>query len=99
MKQAAKATALVLAVSLLSGCSSSPEPADKPQAKTHCEIVQETATDKYLKYEAAKGSAPIVTQQAALIWFYYIVEESDCFNSSEVSTAKANIDLILNLSR
>jgi predicted component of type VI protein secretion system len=39
MKQAAKATALVLAVSLLSGCSSSPKLADKPLAKTECEIV------------------------------------------------------------
>jgi hypothetical protein len=61
--------------------------------------VQETANDKFLKYEAAKTSQPIVTQQAALVWLYYIIEESDCFTSSDISAAKANIDLILTLKR
>jgi outer membrane murein-binding lipoprotein Lpp len=95
MKQAAKATALVLAVSLLSGCSSSPKPADKPQAKTRCEIAVEKVTEKAGLLRELQSAKKDYNNRALLSWLYYIVEESDCFDSEIVSEAKAGIAVIL----
>jgi hypothetical protein len=95
MKQAAKATALLLAVSLLSGCSSSPKPADKPLAKTECEIVAEKAVEKSKVLKDLQAANKDNNNRALLSWLYYIVEESDCFSSEIVSEAKAGIAVIL----
>jgi len=95
MQQAIKATALVLLVSLLSGCSSSPKPADKPQAKTECEIVVEKATEKANLLKELQAAKKDNNNRALLSWLYYIVEESNCFSSEIVSEAKAGIAVIL----
>jgi hypothetical protein len=95
MKQAVKATALILFVSLLSGCSSSPEPADKPQAKTECELVVEKAGEKATALKELQAAKKDTNNVALLSWLYYIVEESSCFSSELVSEAKAGIAVIL----
>lgn len=95
MKQAAKAIALILFVSLLSGCSSSSEPADKPQAKNRCEIAVEKLAEKAGLLKELQNAKKIERNIQTLSLLYYIVEESDCFDSEIVSTAKAGIALIL----
>jgi uncharacterized lipoprotein len=91
MKQAAKATALVLAVSLLSGCSSSPKPADKPIAKTECDEVKET----YANFEKLLSSQSNTSREfrfSYLIKNYYVLENKKCFTSVQIATARASID-------
>ena len=95
MKQAVKATALILLVSLVSGCSSSPELADKPQAKTECELVVEKAGEKATALKELQAAKKDTNNVALLSWLYYIVEESSCFSSELVSEAKAGIAVIL----
>ena len=94
MKQAVKAAAMVFLVFLLSGCSSSTSPADKPQAKTECEIVMEIAAEKARLLTESKQVDYGFRGRLGLL--YYIVEESDCFSSEIVAQAKANIAVILN---
>ena len=94
MKQAVNALVMVLLVSLLSGCSNSSEPVDIPQAKTECELVREKVAEKArLLTESNQVDYGFRGRLAVL---YYIVEESDCFNSEIVSQAKAGIAVILN---
>jgi outer membrane biogenesis lipoprotein LolB len=93
MNQAVKATVLVFLVFLLSGCSSSTSPADKPQAKTECEIVMEKAAEKARLLTESNQVDYGFRGRVGLL--YYIVEESDCFNSEIVSEAKAGIAVIL----
>jgi len=95
MKQAAKATALVLAVSLLSGCSSSPKPVETPQAKSKCDEARESnkSIDKLLA-ETGKNSsnyrAYFLTQQ------YHKLETKECFTALEIAAARAAIDIVTN---
>ena len=91
MKQAAKATALVLAVSLLSGCSSSPKPADKPLAKTECAEIKETY-ENLTKVLASQSNSSREFRLTYLIQNYYILENTKCFTSFQIATARASID-------
>ena len=91
MKQAAKATALVLAVSLLSGCSSSAKPVDKPLAKTECDEVKETY-DNFNKLLDTQSNATREFRLTYLIKNYYVLENPKCFTSVQVATARASID-------
>ena len=94
MKQAVNATVMVLLVSLLSGCSSSSEPVDIPQAKTECEIVVEKLAENARLLKESNQVDYGFRGRLGLL--YYIVEESDCFSSEIVAQAKANIAVILN---
>jgi hypothetical protein len=79
---------------LLPGCSDSSKPANEPQAKTKCEI----ATEKSLEMgkKASNESSPLATRnQDYLVFFNYIIEESDCFGSELVAQAKSGIALLL----
>ena len=96
MKQAAKATALVLVISLLSGCSSSPKPADKPQAKTGCDEVTETY-DNFTKVLSSQSNGSREYRLTYLIQNYYLLENTKCFTSVQVATARASIDFVNNL--
>ena len=96
MKQAAKATALVLVVSLLSGCSSSPKPADKPLAKTECAEIKETY-DNLTKVLTSKSQSTREYRLTYLIQNYYILENTKCFTSFQIATARASIDFTNNL--
>ena len=93
MKQAAKAAAMAFLVFLLSGCSSSTSPADKPQAKTECEIVIEKLAEAARLLDESNQVDYGFRGRLGLL--YYIVEESDCFDSAMVAQAKANIAVIL----
>jgi hypothetical protein len=97
MKQAAKATALVLALSLLSGCSSSPEQADKPQVKSECDEVKETY-DSFVKVLSSQDNGTREYRLAYLIQNYYLLENTKCFTSVQIATARASIDFVNNLS-
>ena len=95
MKQAVKATALILLVTLLSGCSSSPESADKPQAKTDCEIATEKSTEMLEKIQLdsdTKGKDYV--KLSLLTWAFYVMEKSECFSSETVATARAAVALV-----
>jgi hypothetical protein len=95
MKQAVKATVLILFVSLLSGCSSSPELADKPQAKTDCEIATEKSTEMLEKIQIdsdTKGKEYV--KLSLLTWAFYVMEKSECFSSETVATARATVALV-----
>ena len=79
----------------LPSCSSSTLPSDEPQAKTECEVIQEISIEKANKMKEALNSSIVIQQQAALTYLYYVVEESKCFSSEAVASAKANIALLL----
>lgn len=87
---------LVLAgLLLLPSCSDSLKPAEEPKAKTECEIIQEKAIE--LAKKAANESSPLGTRRLDyLVWFNYIIEESSCFDSELVASAKSGIALLLN---
>ena len=91
MKQAAKATALVIAVSLLSGCSSSPKPADKPLAKTECDEVKVTY-DNFNKLMSTQSNSSREFRLTGLTKNYYVLENKKCFTSIEIASARASID-------
>jgi len=86
---------LISGLLLLPSCSNSPKPVDKPLAKTECEIVSEKAAEKGNAVKELQAANQDNNNAALLSWFYYIVEESDCFSSELVSQAKAGIALIL----
>jgi hypothetical protein len=95
MKQTVKATALILLVSLISGCSSSPKPADKPQAKIDCEIATEISTERLEKIQLdsdTKGKEYV--KLSLLTWAFYVIEKSECFSSETVATARAAVALV-----
>jgi len=77
----------------LPSCSSSSNPADKPQAKTECEVIQE----KSLELAAKAENEPLwrSKQRDYLTWFNYIIQESDCFSSEIVAQAKSNMAVVL----
>jgi hypothetical protein len=94
MKQAAKATALVLAVSLISSCSSSPKPAEKPVAKTECEIAIEKSSELLIKAsEVLKTKGRDASRGDVILWGFYVIEKSNCFNAETVAQAKTLIAL------
>jgi PBP1b-binding outer membrane lipoprotein LpoB len=94
MKQAVKATALILLVTLLSGCSSSPKPADKPLAKTECEIASEKSSELLNKAsEELETKGRDYAKASSLIWAFYVIEKGSCFNSETVASAKTIIAL------
>ena len=90
MQQAIKATALVLLVSLLSGCSSSPEPADKPQVKSECDEVNRV----YDEFGINLKKLPNTTEAFRLLYLtqsYYLLENPKCFDSVLIASARAKI--------
>jgi hypothetical protein len=89
MKQAAKATALVLALSLLSGCSSSPEQADKPQANDECNLIK-NIYEGFSKQLQAELSSDLY-RKLYLTRSYYLLENPKCFTSVQIAAAKAEI--------
>lgn len=92
MKQAAKATALVLVVSLLSGCSSSPKPADEAQVKSECDLVKGIyeGFSNALKTEANSSDT---YRKIYLTRAYYLLENPKCFTSVQIAAARAEIIL------
>ena len=95
MKQAVKATALILLVSLISGCSSSPKPADKPKTKTDCEIATEKSAEMLEKIQLdteTKGKE--YGKISLLTWAFYVIEKTECFSSETVATARAAVVLV-----
>jgi outer membrane murein-binding lipoprotein Lpp len=95
MKQAAKATALVLGVSLLSGCSSSEAKACKAATKAYSELSEQSrALGKSIKileqgsqgFKAIeKGKQQIfIVKQALLVK----INNPSCFTPQEVSEAQ-----------
>ena len=94
MKQPVRATALILLVSLISGCSSSPEPADKPQAKTDCEIAVEKGTELMDKAsEVMRNEGRDAAKGSYVYWAFYTIEKSECFSPEIVAGAKTIISL------
>ena len=94
MKQAVKATALILLVSLISGCSSSPEPADKLQAKTDCEIATEKSSELLkIASEELKTKGRDYSKASALVWAFYTIEKSECFEAQTIASARTMIAL------
>ncbi len=93
MKQAVKATVLILFASLLSGCSSSPNPADKPQVKSECDEVKESQKQlTTLGQGKSRNEVLIYT----LIAQNYLLENTKCFTTLEIATAKSLIDFLNN---
>jgi len=94
MKQPVRATALILLVSLISGCSSSPEPADKSQAKTDCEIAVEKGTELMDKAsEVMRNEGRDAAKGSYVYWAFYTIEKSECFSPEIVAGAKTIISL------
>jgi uncharacterized lipoprotein len=89
MKQAAKATALVLAISLLSGCSSSPKPVETPQAKSKCDEVKKIYED--FSGVLQKEQPTETYRKLYLTRAYYLLENPQCFTSVQIAAAKAEI--------
>lgn len=94
MKQVVKATALVLALFLLSGCSSSPKAAEKQESKTECELASEKSAELLSKAsEDLKTKGRDYAKASSLIWAFYVIEKSNCFSSELVASAKTVIAL------
>ena len=97
MKQSEKAITLILFASLLSGCSGSPEPADKAQAKTECEIATEKSSELIKKVEAdVKSNGREYAKVALLNWAFYTIEKKECFSSEIIAQAQTAIALVKN---
>lgn len=92
MKRAAKAIALVLAVFLSSGCSSSPKPANQPQAKTECDEVKKIYEDITSSLNKSQDTGDTV-RRFYLIRSYYLLENQKCFTSIQIAAARADIIL------
>ena len=94
MKQAVRATALILLVSLISGCSSSPEPANKPQAKTECEIATEKSSELLeIASDELKTKGRDYAKASSLVWAFYTIEKGECFEAQTVASARTIIAL------
>jgi hypothetical protein len=94
MKQGVKAIALILLLSLISGCSSSPEPADKPLAKTECEIAVEKGTELIDKAsEVMRTEGRDAAKGSYVYWAFYTLERSECFSPEVLAGAKTLISL------
>jgi len=94
MKLTVKATVLILLVSLISGCSSSPKPADMPLAKTECEIAIEKSSELLKKAsEVSKAKGRDASRGDVLLWGYYVVEKSNCFTAETIAQARTLIAL------
>jgi hypothetical protein len=90
VKQAAKAIALVLLISLLSGCSSSAKPTDKPQVKSECDEVKKTYDD-FTKALTTEPNTTITFRKLYLTKNYYLLENPKCFTSVQIAAARAEI--------
>jgi len=94
MKLTVKATVLILLVSLLSGCSSSPTPVDKPQAKSECQSVYE-ATAKYKAEieDYTSGKKKMLSAEIGKItmlsWAYSIIDNAECYEPGLIAQARA----------
>ena len=94
MKEVVNATVTVLLVSLLSGCSSSSEPVDIPQAKTECELVREKGSELLtIAGKDAKTKSRELAAPSSLLWAYYTIEKAECFDAQMVAQAKTIIAL------
>jgi hypothetical protein len=95
MKQAVNATALILLVTLFSGCSSSPESADKPQAKTDCEIATEKSSELLkIASEELETKGRDYSKGSSLVWAFYTIEKGECFDAQTVASARTIIALV-----
>ena len=94
MKQAVKATVLVLFVSLLSGCSSAAIPADEPQAKTECEMATEKSSELMkIASEEISTKGRDYAKVSSLVWAFYIIEKGECFDAQTVASARTIITI------
>jgi hypothetical protein len=94
VKQFVRATVLILLVSLLSGCSNSSKPADKPLAKTECEIAIEKSSELLKKAsEVLKTKGRDASRGDVLLWGFFVIEKSNCFTAETVAQAKTLIAL------
>jgi outer membrane murein-binding lipoprotein Lpp len=104
MKQAAKATALVLAVSLLSGCSSSEAKACEAATKAYSELKVESQelaksikilNEGSLYFEAKdKREMQIFTVKQAMM---VMINNQKCFTPKEVSAGQILLKELENL--
>ena len=82
-------------VFLLSGCSSSTSPADKPQAKSECELVYETTAnlkgqlDDISNPDKVNTVSPVNVRVVALSWAYSIIDNSQCYKPDLIAQARA----------
>ena len=88
-------TPLVVAgILFLPSCSSSPEPADEPQAKTECEIANDKASELMDKASVVlKTEGRDAAEGSYLFWAFYTLEKSECFSPEIVAGAKTLISL------
>ncbi len=95
MKQAVKATVLILLMSLLSSCSSSQTPADNPQVKSKCETVYETTDnlksqiDDVVNPDKVNTVSPVNVRVITLSWAYSIIDNSECYEPDLIAQARA----------
>ena len=79
----------------LPSCSSSAEPADKPQAQTECEIAIEKSAELINKVEAdTQSGGPVNAKVSLLTWAFYTLEKKECFSSETVAQAQTAIALV-----
>jgi hypothetical protein len=77
---------------LLPSCSSSPKPADKPQAKTECDEVKKIYDD----FGGALDKEPRTTDTYRLLYLtknYYLLENPKCFTSIQIAAARAAVTI------
>ena len=110
MKQAAKATALVLAVSLLSGCSSSSKSADPCAAAVKATSdYWEQSKVFYNEREALGNTSELkyddpISVKERILWnnywetsrnsYWVIMNNQTCFSPESVINAQRNLNLI-----
>jgi hypothetical protein len=98
MKQAAKATALVLAVSLLSGCSSSEDKACEAARKAHKDLVY--VAGEYNGAAVLETTPEIEASKLLRLGSYQfnksqkvIVNNASCFTPEEVADAQMYLEV------
>ena len=92
MKLAVKATALILFVSLLSGCSSSTKLADRAQVKCECGLVKKIYEGFSIALKTEDNSSDSF-RKIYLTRGYYLLENPKCFTSVQIAAARAEMTL------
>jgi hypothetical protein len=80
---------LIAGLLLLPSCSSSPEPADKPQVKSECDEVKKIYED--FSGVLQKEQSTVTYRKLYLTRAYYLLENPQCFTSAQIAAAKAEI--------
>jgi hypothetical protein len=104
MKQAAKATALMLFVSLLSGCSSSEAKACEAAVKAHSELrVQSQELGKSIKIlEQGSGALQAIEKRKSQLFIakkamLVMINNQSCFTPQDVAGAQLFLKELENL--